>query len=199
MLLRQEKSTLEALSERLQADKARLEEESATLRRDRDALEIEKIEQQRLAEKLQYEKDEVTGRLRSALSHVAETTDSARGYVVNLPDILFDVNEATLKPDARLRLAKLAGILLILPDQHVQIEGHTDSTGSVDHNLTLSQHRANAVLSLLTGQGLERTRLEAIGFGMERPMADNATSEGRRRNRRVELVISSTAQGVASK
>jgi len=199
LLLRQEKAALEALSERLQGDKARLEEESASLRRDRDALEIEKIEQQRLAEKLQYEKDEVTGRLQSALSHVAETTNSARGYVVNLPDILFDVNEATLKPAAQLRLAKLAGILLILPDQHVQIEGHTDSTGSVDHNLTLSQHRANAVLSLLAFQGLDRMRLEAIGFGMERPMADNATSEGRRRNRRVELVISRAAQGVASK
>jgi len=198
-LLRREKATLEALSERLQADKARLEEESATLRRDRDALELEKTEQERLAQKLQQERDELQGRLQSALSHVAETTDSARGYVVNLPDILFDVDEATLKPDAQLTLAKLAGILLILPEQHVLIEGHTDSTGSVDHNLTLSQHRANAVLSLLTSQGLDRTRLEAIGFGMERPMADNATSEGRRRNRRVELVISSTAQGVASK
>jgi outer membrane protein OmpA-like peptidoglycan-associated protein len=198
-LLRQEKATLEALSERLQADKARLEEESATLRRDRDALELEKTEQQRLAQTLQYEKDEVTGRLQSALSHVAETTDSARGYVVSLPDILFDVDEATLKSDARLRLAKLAGILLILPDQSVQIEGHSDSTGSADHNLTLSQKRANAVLSLLTAQGLGKTRLEAIGFGMDRPLADNATTEGRRRNRRVELVISGAAQGVAAK
>ncbi len=58
--------------------------------------------------------------------------------------------------------------------------------------------RANAVLNLLAAQGLDRTRLEAIGFGMERPMADNATNEGRRRNRRVELVISGSAQGVAS-
>lgn len=199
LLLRQEKAALEALSERLQGDKSRLEEESAALRRGRDALELEKIEQQRLAERLQQEKDQLTGRLQSALSHVAETTDSARGYVVNLPDILFDVNEATLKPGAQLALAKLAGILLILPDQNVLIEGHTDSTGSVDHNLNLSQHRANAVLSLLATQGLDRTRLEAIGFGMERPMADNATTEGRRRNRRVELVISGAAQGVASK
>jgi outer membrane protein OmpA-like peptidoglycan-associated protein len=198
LLLRQEKATLEALSERLQGDKARLEEESATLRRDRDTLEAEKIEQQRLAEKLQHEKDEVAGRLQSALSHVAETTDSARGFVVNLPDILFDVNEATLKSEAQLTLAKLAGILLILPDQHVQIEGHTDSTGAEDHNMTLSQQRANAVLGLLASQGLDRTRLAAIGFGMDRPMADNSTNEGRRRNRRVELVISASAQGVAS-
>ena len=197
-LLRQEKMTLEALSTQLQTDKARLEQESATLRSDRDALEVAKADQERLATRLQQEKDELTGRLQSALSHVADTTDSARGYVVNLPDILFDVNEATLKHDAQLTLAKLAGILLILPDQHVQIEGHTDSTGSVDHNLTLSQHRANAVLSLLANQGLDGTRLGAIGFGMDRPMADNATVDGRRKNRRVELVISSTAQGVAS-
>jgi outer membrane protein OmpA-like peptidoglycan-associated protein len=197
-LLRQEKMTLEVLSTQLQSDKARLEQESATLRTDRDALEVAKVDQERLASRLQQEKDQLTGRLQSALSHVADTTDSARGYVVNLPDILFDVNEATLKHDAQLTLAKLAGILLILPDQHVQIEGHTDSTGSVDHNLTLSQHRANAVLNLLTRQGLERTRLGAIGFGMDRPMADNATDGGRRQNRRVELVISAAAQGVAA-
>jgi len=199
LLLRQEKTTLERLSEQFRKDKARLEEESAVLRRGTEALELEKIEQQRLAERLQQEKDQLTGRLQSALSHVAETSDSARGYVVNLPDILFAVNEATLKPNAQLVLAKLAGILLILPDQHVLIEGHTDSTGSVDHNLNLSQQRANTVLRLLTSQGLDRTRLEAIGLGMERPMASNATTEGRRRNRRVELVISATAQGIASK
>ncbi len=198
-LLRQEKASLEAQSRQLQSDKARLEEESAELRRSKEALEVEKTEQQRLAERLRAEKDALEGRLSSALSHVAETKDSARGYVVNLPDILFDVDEATLKHDAQLTLAKLAGILLILPEQHVLIEGHTDSTGSADHNLTLSQQRANAVLTLLASQGLDRTRLEAIGFGMDRPLADNATSEGRRRNRRVELVISGSAQGVASK
>ena len=196
--LLREKSALETLSERLQSDKARLEEESVALRRGKETLELEKVEHQRLAQRLQQEKDQLTGRLQSALSHVAETSDSARGYVVNLPDILFDVNEATLKPNAQLVLAKLAGILLILPDQHVLIEGHTDSTGSVDHNLNLSQHRANAVLSLLASQGLDRTRLEAIGLGMERPMADNTTTDGRRQNRRVELVISGAAQGVAS-
>ncbi|NIM01858.1 MAG: OmpA family protein [Acidobacteria bacterium] len=198
-LLRQEKVSLETLSRQLQADKAELEEESTELRESKEALEIEKTEQQRLAEKLRLEKEEIQGRLQSALSHVAETKDSARGFVVNLPDILFDVDEATLKHDAQLALAKLAGILLILPDQHVLIEGHTDSTGSAAHNLTLSQQRANAVLALLASQGLDRTRLEAIGFGMDRPMADNTTSEGRRRNRRVELVISASAQGVASK
>jgi outer membrane protein OmpA-like peptidoglycan-associated protein len=137
--------------------------------------------------------------LQAALSHVAETTDSARGFVINLPDILFSVDEAELKHDAQLALAKLAGILLILPDQHVAIEGHTDSTGSVDHNLVLSQRRAEAVLSLLSSQGLDRTRLESMGFGMERPVADNTTAEGRSRNRRVEIVISDSARGVAAR
>lgn len=205
-LLRHDKAALEAQSERLQTEKAALQAQSERLLADKSALQAEtealaheKAEHQRLAQKLQAEKDEITGRLQAALSHVAETTDSARGYVVNLPDILFSVDEAELKPDAQLALAKLAGILLILPDQHVTIEGHTDSTGSTDHNLALSRRRAESVLGLLTSQGLDRTRLEAMGFGMQRPVADNATAEGRSRNRRVELVISQTAPGVASR
>jgi len=191
-LLRQEKAALQAQAERLQSEKLALQLET-------DALAVEKAEHQRLAETLQTEKDEIAGRLQAALSHVAETTDSARGFVINLPDILFSVDEAELKHDAQLALAKLAGILLILPDQHVAIEGHTDSTGSVDHNLVLSQRRAEAVLSLLSSQGLDRTRLESMGFGMERPVADNTTAEGRSRNRRVEIVISDSARGVAAR
>ena len=141
--------------------------------------------------------DQLSGRLESALSHVADTTDSARGYVVSLPDILFDISESTLKPDARLVLAKLAGILLIMPEQRVAIEGHTDSTGGVEYNLDLSQRRANAVMSLLRSQGLESSRLQAVGFGMQQPVADNGTTEGRRSNRRVEIVISRTAPSMA--
>ena len=189
--LRQEKTSL-------QRDKANLETEFAALRREKQALEVEKAEQQRLAEGLRTEKEALTGRLQSALSHVAETTDSARGYVVNLPDILFDVDQATLKPEARLALAKLAGILLILPDQQVLVEGHTDSTGGAAYNLGLSEQRAETVMNLLVRQGLRRSRLEAMGFGMDRPVADNATAAGRSKNRRVEIVISRKAAAVAS-
>jgi outer membrane protein OmpA-like peptidoglycan-associated protein len=167
--LRQEKASLEAQSAMLQQDKAELEAASA---------------------RLQQEKAELSDRLSGALSHVAETRNSARGYVVNLPDILFDVNESTLKAEARLAIAKLAGILLVIPDLKVVIEGHTDSTGSAEYNLELSQRRALSVLEFLSGEGVEPARLSSEGFGMNQPIADNATREGRSQNRRVEIVIS---------
>jgi len=110
--------------------------------------------------------------------------------VVNLPDILFDVNQDTLKPQAQLVLAKLAGILLIMPDQDALVEGHTDATGDEYYNLDLSRRRARTVTQFLQIQGLEPQRLQARGFGIEKPVADNETPEGRKRNRRVEIVIS---------
>ena len=109
---------------------------------------------------------------------------------MNLPDILFDVNEDSLKPAAQIVLAKLAGILLLVPDKGALIEGHTDSTGSAEYNLDLSQRRADAVRRFLQLEGIAETRMEASGYGMERPLADNADPEGRKKNRRVEIVIS---------
>ena len=86
--------------------------------------------------------------------------------------------------------AKLAGILLLIPDKGALIEGHTDSTGSADYNLDLSQRRANAVRRFLQLEGIAETRMDATGFGMEQPVADNTSPAGRKKNRRVEIVIS---------
>jgi len=124
---------------------------------------------------------------------VADTQSSARGFVVNLPDILFDLNEATLKPEARVVIAKLSGILLIMPELNLRIEGHTDATGSEEHNQALSERRATSVKDFLTEQGLAAGRIVAVGYGETRPVADNESAEGRKKNRRVEIVIS---QGV---
>jgi outer membrane protein OmpA-like peptidoglycan-associated protein len=109
--------------------------------------------------------------------------------IVNLPDILFDVGEATLKREAQLPLAKLAGILLIMQDLNLRIEGHTDSTGSPSFNQRLSESRADSVFDFLVTQGIRSSRIETAGYGMERPIADNATAEGRSKNRRVEIII----------
>jgi outer membrane protein OmpA-like peptidoglycan-associated protein len=202
--LERERSAFEQESLLLREQKAQLEQQTARLAQEKNELAAqtarmvsEQAQLENLYNRVQAEKDELSGRLESALSHVADTTDSARGYVVNLPDILFDVNESSLKTDARLVLAKLAGILLIMPEQQVAIEGHTDSTGGAEYNLDLSQRRANAVLSLLRSQGLESSRLQAVGFGMQQPVADNATADGRRSNRRVEIVISGSAASMA--
>ena len=109
--------------------------------------------------------------------------------IVNLPDILFDLNESTLKSDAKLVIAKLAGILLIMQDLNLRVEGHTDSSGGYDYNLRLSEERARSVFDFLAAQGIDPGRMVVKGYGPDRPIADNATREGRSRNRRVEIVI----------
>ena len=191
LTLSQEKNELQQESQRLVAEKTALEVAAHGLREERSALALE-------SERLQRERDELHGRLQSALSHVADTEESARGFVVNLPDILFGVDEATLKPEAKSVMAKLAGILLITAGQHAIIEGHTDSTGSAAYNLDLSQRRATAVMHFMQLQGVAPGRLDAVGFGVERPVADNSTVKGRERNRRVEIVISNPGRPLAS-
>ena len=175
--------------ERMSEQTAALREETRTLEAGMQALRQEKQALEEAKARLQQEKSVLSDRLSSALSHVADTRNSARGYVVNLPDILFDINQATLKPEAKLVLAKLAGILLVIPDLNVTIEGHTDSTGSEQYNLDLSRRRAGSVLEFLSGEGVTESRLSSEGFGMSRPLADNSTAEGRSKNRRVEIVI----------
>ncbi len=138
---------------------------------------------------LAREKEDLSARLQGALSEVADTQNTARGMVVSLPDILFDSNEATLKNDAKIVIAKLAGILLIMPELNLRIEGHTDSTGSPDYNQGLSERRAASVRDFLAGQGIDWQRMMSVGYGLTRPVGDNATSQGRAKNRRVEIVI----------
>jgi outer membrane protein OmpA-like peptidoglycan-associated protein len=138
---------------------------------------------------LRTEKTELSSRLEGALGQVAETKSTARGMIVNLPDILFDVNQSTLKSDAKLVIAKLAGILLIMQDLNLRVEGHTDSTGPYDYNMKLSEDRARSVVQFLAEQGIAPARMVAEGYGPNRPIATNDTGEGRSRNRRVEIVI----------
>ncbi len=162
-----------------------------------DRIEAEQLELQasvtalnEQAAALVQEKAELSNRLHGALSQVADTQESARGMIVSLPDILFDLNEATLKGEARVVIAKLAGILLILPELNLRVEGHTDSTGDPGYNLALSERRASSVRDFLAQQGIDGERMVAVGYGLTRPAADNATREGRAKNRRVEIVIS---------
>jgi outer membrane protein OmpA-like peptidoglycan-associated protein len=180
--LRDEKERVLSETARLAAEKRSLELAMETMRQEKTALELNR-------RGLQEEKEQLSGRLQNALSRVAETHKTARGMVLSLPDILFDSGEATIKPDTRIPLAKLAGILLILPDLEVVIEGHTDATGSAEFNLALSRERAESVLEFLKSQEVAAGRLKAVGYGEQRPVADNRTASGRRRNRRVEIVI----------
>ncbi len=141
------------------------------------------------SKQLRKEREAMSNRLEGALSQVAETRNSARGLIVNLPDILFDLNKAALKPETQIVIAKLSGILLMMPDLNVRVEGHTDATGADDYNLTLSEKRAQSVSGFLENNGIASSRLQAVGYGKTRPVADNDSSEGRRKNRRVEIII----------
>jgi OmpA-OmpF porin, OOP family len=113
-----------------------------------------------------------------------------RGLVVTLSDeILFDVDQAELKPGGMQQLARVAEFLREHPDRNVLIEGHTDSTAPDAYNLALSQRRANAVEDFLISQGVDPTRIGAVGYGEQLPIATNETAAGRQANRRVEIVV----------
>ncbi len=103
--------------------------------------------------------------------------------------ILFDIDKAALRAEAKENLSKLAKILKKYPDTNILIEGHTDATGSEEHNLELSRARAQAVANYLAGLGVDATRFTIMGYGESQPIASNETPEGRQANRRVEIAI----------
>jgi outer membrane protein OmpA-like peptidoglycan-associated protein len=123
------------------------------------------------------------------------TRDTARGLIVNMSDVLFDTAQATLKPGAREKLAKVSGILLAYPSLHVAVEGHTDSIGGDDYNLKLSERRADAVRAYLIENGISAANIEAHGMGKDNPVASNDTAAGRQQNRRVEMVVNGDVIG----
>ena len=108
-------------------------------------------------------------------------------------DILFDVDSSDLRPDSRATLRDLGGNFRQYPDETFQVEGHTDSTGSEEHNMGLSQRRADSVRYFLMDQGVTARQIIARGYGESQPKATNDTPEGRQLNRRVEIRITSTA------
>jgi outer membrane protein OmpA-like peptidoglycan-associated protein len=182
-------AAMEARAADAEASLAEAETERQQLESAMSALRVEQEALGSALTSMRAEKAELSNRLEDALSLVADTQNSARGMIVNLPDILFDVNESTLKPDATLVIAKLAGILLIMEDLNLRIEGHTDSSGSYDYNMRLSDSRARSVFDFLAAQGIDPGRMAVKGYGPDKPIADNSTSTGRGQNRRVEIVI----------
>jgi outer membrane protein OmpA-like peptidoglycan-associated protein len=129
------------------------------------------------------------------LNSVLQTTDSPRGLVVNMADVLFDFGKYNLKPDAQIKLAKLSGIIQAHPGLHLAIEGHTDNIGGDEANMKLSQQRADAVRDFVVQQGLAQGTVTAVGLGKSEPVADNSTNEGRQKNRRVEIIVSGEVIG----
>jgi outer membrane protein OmpA-like peptidoglycan-associated protein len=128
-------------------------------------------------------------RLRAELETLnAKQTD--RGMVLTLGDVLFDTGKTTLKPGAMLTVNRLADFLRSQSSLNVMIEGHTDSVGTDDYNLDLSQRRADAVRTALVSQGIANDRILSRGLGKSFPTASNDSAGGRQQNRRVEVVFS---------
>ena len=175
--------------EALASESANLAKQTETLTAERDAIKAERDRVAADREAIKKERDELAGMLKGALSSVAETTETARGVIVSLSGILFDVGKATLKPASQLSVAKLAGILMVFPNMNLSVEGYTDSTGSSDLNMRLSMDRARAVYEFLMTQGISNARMKYQGFGPENPVAPNDSEANRARNRRVEVVL----------
>jgi outer membrane protein OmpA-like peptidoglycan-associated protein len=153
-------------------------------------------EAEQRSQQLAAQEQQARERLKQQLSAVLETRETARGLIMEMPDVLFDFNKYTLKPAAREKLAKVSGILLAHPDLKVQVEGYTDSIGSEEYNQKLSEERAGSVKDYLVSQNVHDNNVSAEGFGKNDPIADNSNAVGRAKNRRVELVVSGASIGV---
>jgi outer membrane protein OmpA-like peptidoglycan-associated protein len=153
-------------------------------------------EQSRLAaQQAETDKAAMRARLSVQLNTILQTRDSARGLIVSMSDVLFDTGKYSLKPGAREKLAKVAGLLRAYPALNIEVGGYTDNVGSDEMNQTLSENRAGSVRDYLVQQGVLTNSVSARGFGNTLPVASNDNSSGRQQNRRVELLVSGEAIG----
>lgn len=189
--LQQEQQASQQAQLQLQQEQAA--HQQAQQQADQAQQQLQQTQQQ--MQQAQTEKEQVRQRLLGQLNQVLQTKDSARGLIVNMPDVLFNLNSASLKPDARERLAKVAGILIAYPDIRVEVNGYTDNTGSSDYNQRLSEQRAETVRDYLVRQGVPSGSITSRGLGPNDPIASNDSPEGRRQNRRVNLVVSGQSIG----
>ena len=177
--------------QRAQADAQRAQAEAAAAN-----AKAAQVAAERSAQQATDQTEKMRERLKAQLNQVLQTQETARGLIVNMSDVLFDTAKYTLKPEAREKLAKVAGILLAYPNLKVQVEGYADNVGGEQYNLTLSRQRGDAVRAYLVSQGVSPDNITATGYGMSNPIADNSTSAGRAQNRRVQMVISGIPIGV---
>jgi outer membrane protein OmpA-like peptidoglycan-associated protein len=193
-----------ALKERREADEARraaiTEQQKLALEVDRSRAAVAdadrlRADADRMRQQAELEKTQLRQQLLDQFNTILQTRDTARGLIVNMSDVLFDVGRCTLRPGAREKLAKVSGIILGHPGLRIEVEGHTDSTGGDEMNMKLSENRAKAVRDYLVAQGVRSENVTSKGFGKTMPVADNSNAAGRQMNRRVELVVSGEVIG----
>jgi outer membrane protein OmpA-like peptidoglycan-associated protein len=177
-----------AEQERLTAERKASEEREAAAEADTQAARAETA-----GVRSEVEKRRAT--LLQQLNTVLATEDTDRGLVATMADVTFATGSADLKPKARESLARLAGIVSLLPKLEFVVEGFTDDVGSDAHNQTLSERRAQAVREYLVAQGIAAGAITSRGLGEASPVAPNDSPEGRAKNRRVEIIVSGEAIG----
>ena len=151
-------------------------------------------DERRSAEIARADADAARSELEAIRTQLTElqTKQTERGLVVTLGDVLFEVDRAAIKPGATRALDQLAAALSKDPDASITIEGHTDSTGSREHNLDLSTRRMESVRAYLVTHGVDPAKINGRGLGPDYPVASNATESGRQQNRRVEVIVNSS-------
>ena len=147
------------------------------------------------AQQAETDKAAMRAKLSEQLNSILQTRDTARGLIVSMSDVLFDTGKYSLKPGAREKLAKVAGILLAYPGLNIEVGGYTDNVGGDAMNQTLSENRADSVRDYLVQEGVASNSVSAKGFGNTLPVSSNDNSAGRQQNRRVELLVSGEAIG----
>jgi outer membrane protein OmpA-like peptidoglycan-associated protein len=182
-----------------QSDMAASQASSATAlsaaQADADQSRADTLKAQQAAQQADADKATMRAKLSEQLNSILQTRDSARGLIVSMSDVLFDTGKYSLKPGAREKLAKVAGILLAYPGLNIEVGGYTDNVGGDAMNQTLSENRAGSVRDYLVQQGVSTGSVSSRGFGNSLPVASNADSAGRQQNRRVELLVSGEAIG----
>jgi outer membrane protein OmpA-like peptidoglycan-associated protein len=122
--------------------------------------------------------------------HDLVVTRTERGLVIFIPDVLFEFDSADLTDDARRRVGAAGGTIDRLSGgRAISVEGHADARGTAEYNVRLSLRRAETVRDELERGGLDAARMRVIGHGESAPVASNDSEDGRRQNRRVEIVI----------
>jgi len=175
--------------------KAEAEAAALKSKAEADALRAKEEAAKAEAERARQAAEQLRAQLLDQLNKILETKDSPRGLVVTMADVLFDTGKYDLRPPTREKLARLSGIILAHPGLNLEIEGHTDSTGSDELNQKLSEQRAETTRSYLIEQGLAADSITSKGFGKTMPVADNSTAAGRQQNRRVEIIVSGEVIG----
>lgn len=162
---------------------------------DADQSRANTLKAQQAAQQAEADKVAMRAKLSDQLNSILQTRETARGLIVSMSDVLFDSGKYSLKPGAREKLAKVAGILLSYPGLNVEVGGYTDNIGGDAMNQTLSENRAGSVRDYLVQQGVSTNSVSSKGFGNSLPVASNDNSSGRQQNRRVELLVSGEAIG----